>query len=167
MRSDRAPVWPKGFVGSISHTHDWVWAATASTSTTRSLGIDVEKIVDAETAEEIQSVVATPQELERLEQLAGSHETGLTLAFSAKEAVYKCIAPLGVKWLNFLDVELLEPAHQDTATVRCQLPQALNWQTASAKISAIEVHYEIHDDHIFTFCFIPTNLARQSNSRVA
>ena len=165
MRSDRSPVWPKGFVGSISHTKELVWAAAASTKTTLSLGIDVEKIADAQTIDEIQGVVASAKETELLTELVSSREVGVTLAFSAKEAVYKCIAPLGVNWLNFLDVELV--VQDDGASVFCQLPQELNWQTASAKISEIEVHYEIHDDHVFTFCFIPNRLARQSASRVA
>lgn len=172
MRSDRSPIWPKGFVGSISHTKELVWAAAASTKTTLSLGIDVEQIADAETSDEIQGVVASTKETELITQLVGSHEVGVTLAFSAKEAVYKCIAPLGVNWLNFLDVELtVRESHiretHDRASVFCQLPQALNLQTATAKITEIEVHYEIHDDHVFTFCFIPNRLARQSTSRVA
>ena len=119
--------------------------------------------MDSETADEIHGVVATATEIDRLAELLSSREVAMTLAFAAKEAVYKCIAPLGVNWLDFLDVELVI---QDDS-VFCQLPRTLNWQTASAKISAVEVYFEIQDDHILTSCFVPNRSARQSESRVA
>jgi 4'-phosphopantetheinyl transferase EntD len=67
IRSDRSPAWPKGIVGSISHTDELVWAAVASSETTLSLGIDAEKIVDPETADELRRVVATDKEIRSLE----------------------------------------------------------------------------------------------------
>ncbi|MDH4281639.1 MAG: hypothetical protein OEV36_03210, partial [Myxococcales bacterium] len=39
---DRAPIWPKGFVGSITHTDSWCAAAVARAEDFRSIGIDLE-----------------------------------------------------------------------------------------------------------------------------
>ncbi|MGB5546088.1 MAG: hypothetical protein WBM74_05910, partial [Polyangiales bacterium] len=39
---DRAPIWPAGFIGSISHTDSWCAAAVARSESVRSIGIDLE-----------------------------------------------------------------------------------------------------------------------------
>ncbi len=163
IRSDRSPAWPKGIVGSISHTDELVWAAVASSETTLSLGIDAEKIVDPETADELRRVVATDKEIRSLESAFESPSLAVTLAFSAKEAAYKCIAPLGVRWLDFLDVQIRHCG----VHLQCQLPPGLNWQTSSAKIDVLAVDFQIHDEHVFTCCTIPNRPAGDTNPRVA
>ena len=40
LRDERAPVWPKGQCGSISHAKDWALAAVSTSL--RSIGVDVE-----------------------------------------------------------------------------------------------------------------------------
>ncbi len=47
---DRSPRWPAGFVGSISHSRNWVVAAAARGEDYASIGIDSEPIASAEQA---------------------------------------------------------------------------------------------------------------------
>lgn len=88
----RAPVWPTGCVGSITH-HDTLAVAAAIARGSHGLGIDVERIVDeGESAEALRAVAFDSQELaligdEAATGIAPLH--ALTLAFSAKESFFK------------------------------------------------------------------------------
>ena len=99
---DGAPEWPAGFVGSISHTAGFAFAAVARVSEARGLGLDVERISRFETDLRITRIVATPAERARFDLAAGN----LATLFSAKEAVYKCLYPLLHKFLEFDAIEL-------------------------------------------------------------
>ena len=100
---DRAPIWPPGFVGSISHTDTWCAAAVARTEDIRALGIDLESATPLKEA--LLKRVCTPKEREWLRELPAPGVTGKIL-FSAKEAVYKCQYPLSNQFLGFHAVEV-------------------------------------------------------------
>ncbi|WLR94988.1 4'-phosphopantetheinyl transferase family protein [Shinella zoogloeoides] len=104
MGRDRAPLWPDGLVGSISHSRSHCAAAAALRSDGfLALGLDIEEAepLDEDFAEEI----CTPQERA---WLAGqpSHHRGLLLKalFSAKECAYKCQYALSGALLDFQDL---------------------------------------------------------------
>ncbi len=101
---DRAPRWPAGFVGSISHAGELVLAVAARDTVLRAIGIDLEPAValDAELLER----VCRPEELASLATSAAPSQRA-KLIFSAKESIYKCIAPLTGGFLEFEDVEIL------------------------------------------------------------
>ncbi|MBT8453129.1 MAG: 4'-phosphopantetheinyl transferase superfamily protein [Deltaproteobacteria bacterium] len=100
---DRAPIWPNGFIGSISHTDTWCAAAVARTDDVRSLGIDLESSTPLK--ETLLKRVCTPKERAWLRTLPAPGVTGKIL-FSAKEAVYKCQYPLSKQFLGFHAVEI-------------------------------------------------------------
>ena len=100
---DRAPIWPPGFIGSISHTDTWCAAAVARTEDVRALGIDLESSTPLKEA--LLKRVCTPTERDWLHQLPEPGVTGKIL-FSAKEAVYKCQYPLSNQFLGFHAVEV-------------------------------------------------------------
>jgi len=100
---DRAPIWPPGFIGSISHTDTWCAAAVARADDIRSLGIDLESSTPLK--EELLKRVCTPKERDWLHELPAPGVTGKIL-FSVKEAVYKCQYPLSNQFLGFHAVEI-------------------------------------------------------------
>jgi 4'-phosphopantetheinyl transferase EntD len=100
---DRAPIWPPGFVGSISHTDTWCAAAVARHEDVRSIGIDLEPATPLK--ESLWRRVCTPKERDWLQELPDPGLTGKIL-FSAKEAVYKCQYPITTKFLGFHAVEV-------------------------------------------------------------
>lgn len=113
---NRAPVWPAGFVGSISHAGGLAAAVVAPARLFTGIGIDLEPAtpVDGDLLEHI----CRPEELARIREILlpaidQSPEHAAKLVFSAKESVYKCVAPrLGI-FLEFADVEIrLEPDGQ-------------------------------------------------------
>lgn len=100
---DRAPRWPKGFVGSISHTDDWCAAAVALSSDVRAVGIDLEDASPLK--EDLLPRICTETERDFLRR---SENPALLakLIFSAKEAFYKCQYPLSQQYLGFHDAEV-------------------------------------------------------------
>jgi enterobactin synthetase component D len=105
-----APLWPKGFVGSITHTTHFIAAAVASTKTHRGLGIDAQLIMSEQTFQTIKGKILNPSEAMitidgwKPEELA-------TLIFSFKESIYKCLRPLCGNFFGFTDAEI---THIDT-----------------------------------------------------
>ena len=100
---DRAPIWPPGFVGSITHTDTWCAAAVARTEDARSVGIDLEPATPLK--ETLWRRVCTAKERDWLHGLPEPGFMGKIL-FSAKESVYKCQYPITSKFLGFHAVEV-------------------------------------------------------------
>jgi len=100
---DRAPIWPRGFVGSISHTDTWCAAAVARADDLRSIGIDLEPATPLKEA--LWRRVCTPRERDWLQSLPEPGLAGKVL-FSAKESVYKCQYPITTQFLGFHALEL-------------------------------------------------------------
>jgi 4'-phosphopantetheinyl transferase EntD len=96
----RAPVWPDGVVGSITHSEGFCAAAVAHGSEFAAVGIDAEGLRPLPVG--VSRLVVRPAELCGLP----SEISWDAVAFSAKEAVFKAWFPLTGKWLDFLDVEL-------------------------------------------------------------
>jgi len=105
MGPDRAPVWPAGATGSITHTAGCCAAVAALSSQIRALGLDMEPARSVKP--ELWSRILTPQELATLQ--SQDELTALqsaTLIFSAKEAFYKCQHTLTGQWLGFADLSI-------------------------------------------------------------
>jgi len=106
--SDRAPIWPPGLVGSISHCADWCIAVLAPQSDMRALGVDIED--DGPLPADLLQEVCSPIEVARLQ---GQAPLGAAKRiFCAKEAAYKAQYPLTKTLFGFdrLEVTLTEGA---------------------------------------------------------
>lgn len=99
--SNRAPEWPLGALGSISHTEGFYAAAVGRAGDFFGIGIDVEQ--GERVTEKLERRIATPAESER----DWGHHDWRTLLFSAKESIFKAINPATGVRLGFHDVELL------------------------------------------------------------
>jgi 4'-phosphopantetheinyl transferase EntD len=103
--ADRAPIWPDGVVGSISHCDTLVGAIVAKKSEYISLGLDIEEI--GRVTPDLFDLVFTEKEKSYLSSFTGRKlEEQSTLIFSVKEAFYKFQHPITKKFLDFLDVEM-------------------------------------------------------------
>ncbi|WP_282045870.1 4'-phosphopantetheinyl transferase family protein [Roseibium album] len=96
----RAPIWPAGLVGSLSHCERIAVAAIARSEDFVGLGIDIEPSEGIEP--ELARMVLTPHEAE----LVGDNPQIAHACFAIKEAVYKAVFPSDGLFLDFHDVEL-------------------------------------------------------------
>ncbi|MEM7417150.1 MAG: 4'-phosphopantetheinyl transferase superfamily protein [Gemmatimonadota bacterium] len=101
---NRAPVWPEGIVGSITHTREHCAVAVARRAEVASIGIDVETIGRA--SEGIDRLIMVPGEAEPWQSAGFDGPEVTALVFSAKEAFYKCQFPLTHRMLAFGDVRV-------------------------------------------------------------
>jgi 4'-phosphopantetheinyl transferase EntD len=106
---DRAPHWPPGVVGSISHTDRYAIAVVAPRASYRSVGVDAEP--DEPLEEDLWAAICTGRELRWLEAQPSPERGRLArLIFSAKESFYKLQFPLTGAMLEFGDVRIdIEP----------------------------------------------------------
>ena len=89
MGADRLPLWPPGWIGSITHTDDVAAAVVAPARAVRILGLDLEPIMPDALATQIAPQIV-PEGLSPSDLPPGVE---LTRAFSAKEALYKALFP--------------------------------------------------------------------------
>jgi enterobactin synthetase component D len=101
-RLDRAPDWPVGIVGAITHTTGYAAALVASATDYQGIGIDCEVVLSADNLK-LQRHICVPNELEALQVVHHTWppELLLTLVFSAKESLYKCLYPQVQKYFGF------------------------------------------------------------------
>jgi 4'-phosphopantetheinyl transferase EntD len=120
----RAPRWPEGVVGSLTHTGGFCAAAVARSSAFAGLGIDAER--DEPLSERALARICSPAEIEALRALPGrSPERWGTLVFSAKESVYKAYFPLTEVFIGFRDAEIaLAPETADAGRFEARLVRA-------------------------------------------
>jgi enterobactin synthetase component D len=118
-----APIWPTGLCGSLSHSYRWVAALVARSSHYDSVGIDIcdRRPLDAAAL----AGVASADELQVIDRAALISQgiSPAAVAFSAKEAIFKCQYPLTLdSSLDFLDVELLRGAQPGSLGARAVGP---------------------------------------------
>lgn len=107
--ASRAPTWPAGIVGSITHCERFAAAAVCRPGPIVGLGLDAEAFEPLEP--EVAAMIWTPRERRATPAAIGLDEAlAAKFVFSAKETVHKCIQPLTGVALDFLDVEIaLDP----------------------------------------------------------
>jgi len=145
VNADRSPAWPQGFVGSISHSSKWAWAAVARQQDLRSVGVDTEVIASANTMQQLQYEIATGEEWDVVAATGLTPRQCFSVIFSAKEAFYKCWYPVNPKYFDFADavVESASPNHLRIRSTRSNP----NFGNVPA---ALDVYFYIHQNDVFT-----------------
>ena len=96
MGADRAPVWPRGWVGSITHAGDWALAVASRSH--RMVGVDLEH--DEDLPAEVWDTILLPAERDWLRGRADAGRLARVI-FSAKECAYKAQYPLSRELFGF------------------------------------------------------------------
>lgn len=145
---DRAPIWPVGISGSITHGAGWAMALVARKGDWRGLGLDMEQRLEPERALRLAEEILTPAELQRLALLpAGEQAERVTLTFSLKESLFKALYPLVGKRFYFHDAELLSvDGTTQTARLRLLIDLAGEWMTGTE----LGGHFQRYDDRLLS-----------------
>jgi 4'-phosphopantetheinyl transferase EntD len=139
---DRAPIWPAGFVGSITHCEGFVGACVARSGDYAGLGFDAE-VATALDAELVASVCTPSERSVPFDASKGK------ILFAAKEAVHKCVAPKSGIMLDFQDVTI--DLSEASGTFRARLePRAPDVPT----VSMVEGRYLRTDRLVFALAVL-------------
>jgi enterobactin synthetase component D len=101
-----APRWPDGVTGSITHTENFAAAAVAWSVEAFALGIDSEPIMNDVRAQRVETTISSPAELSTAIAAGFTRLEALTLVFSAKETVFKCLHPRVGRMFGYHDVRI-------------------------------------------------------------
>lgn len=149
MLPNRAPAWPEGVVGSITHTSDLVCAVVARATELPSIGIDAESR-GRQLRPRIAKFICTPAEQGKRGALPDEMDS-LRLVFSAKESVHKCVAPISGITLGFHDVELDFDVHNETFRARLVGEQ----NPALPDFERLHGRYAVTEHFVITIVYLP------------
>lgn len=147
---ERAPIWPPGFCGSITHGDGWAAAIVARQSEWRGLGLDVENRLETARAERLAGEILTPNELARLDPRQSALQ--VTLTFSLKESLFKALFPLVRKRFYFEHAELLSWSAGGHARLRLLTELSEEWHHGKE----IDGQFSLFDDRLLSLVAIPT-----------
>jgi enterobactin synthetase component D len=148
LGEDRLPVWPAGWIGSISHSHFCAVAVATLSTSCRALGVDMEPLVNTAVAADIESSVACRDELELLDNLP--RESRVTLLFSAKEALFKALYPQARRFHDFKAARL---QGIDGNGLRLQLSKP--WGDHLPEGFEVTVRFAVCDGHVYSLARLP------------
>ena len=129
---NRSPVWPQGYIGSISHTEDEAICLMASDQKLEFIGVDIEKWLTEETAIDVGKYILSEPELRLVLQLAIPFSLAVTIVFSAKESLFKALYPSVGRYFGFEAAKLTELDIQNN-TFKFELVEELEGKICASK----------------------------------
>ena len=148
--ANRAPVWPPGVVGSISHTRDLCIAMLAPSDRYDGVGVDLEEM--SRVSDEVWTYVATEPERDLLGAAALGRRELTTALFSTKEAVFKAVHPLSDEFLEFGHVTIAFDWSAGTFTACCGAhPKSERYARHGRGL------FKVASDHVFAAFVIPAH----------
>lgn len=138
----REPIWPDGFVGSITHCEGLVAAVAGRRSVVAAVGIDAEPARPLPA--EVRASVLRP-----MERRPGAAELE-TVIFSAKESIHKVVFPSTGVWLDFQDVELTLHPSERSFTAR-----GVSRPATDLQIERLQGRYAIAGGYVLTLGYLP------------
>ncbi|MGI5310790.1 4'-phosphopantetheinyl transferase family protein [Rheinheimera sp. WS51] len=152
---DGAPSWPVGYVGSISHADGNAICCLMPENVYAAVGIDIESILSPESVSELAPHILQPEEQRLLSSNTCLDDAELlTIAFSAKESLYKALYPQVKRFFGF-----------EAATIKNIMPSkqtfilSLNTELTPQLTMGSEFygHYCFINKQVITLIVLPTN----------
>jgi enterobactin synthetase component D len=151
----RNPIWPARVVGSITHNATTALCAVAHDIDYASIGIDLENWIPATTAENLHPSILAPSEAALARQISLPFERALTLAFSAKESLFKALYPRVERYFDF-DVAAVGGVDLQTRQFRLLLTRGL---TRSLRVGSVfDGRFVMTEHGVLTWILAPASL---------
>jgi enterobactin synthetase component D len=144
---DRAPIWPEGFLGSISHSKGVAMAMATSAQTCKGLGIDLEHFMSDSQEQKLQTHILGELDKPMFEKLAAHLERPLTLVFSAKESIFKALYPSVKRFFGFEAAALIA---FDSEKLHFRITQPLSDLVPEG--TKVTVFYQLFEGWLLTEC---------------
>lgn len=134
----RAPLWPKGMIGSISHSSNKAICVLSQCDLPeQGIGIDIEQCLTDSTATSIKNTIINEAEQALITKHDIDFSTGLTVVFSAKESLFKALFPQVRAYFDFLDAEVIS---MDWENLTFMLKKALTPTLPVGCTFTVQVH---------------------------
>ncbi len=148
--ADRAPLWPPGAVGAITHGHGEAAALVGDQRQWQGLGLDHEHWLAPARAERLRHELLTAEENAALEGLTAQQRARhVTLTFSVKESLFKALYPLTGRRFYFQDAALSD----DHITLRTDL--STEWSAGTA----LPFQFEEDTQGVLSWITVPADRA--------
>ena len=142
----RQPIWPHGVVGSISHTQE-VAVCLLSKNTQQLIGVDVENILDTSVTKEISKSIISQEEANINPSVSG-FDLFVTIAFSAKETLFKALFPQVGNYFGF-DVAQVVSICAGSQVIYLRLKESL--AEGCSKGREFAIRYEVIDGRVMSY----------------
>lgn len=147
INNNRAPIWPSGLVGSISHHKNSACCVVALTKNYRGVGVDIEICMNSDAAAEAMDLILDSEEQKFLSRQPIAFEFLVTLAFSAKESLFKALFPEVNRYFDFLEARIIS---LDIQNGRLVLQLKTNLTPILHSGCSFVARYRIKDSEILT-----------------
>lgn len=145
----RAPVWPPGFAGSISHARGH--AACLVRQGAALVGVDVETVLQGNPLRAVRQLSCTPTDREVIDAAGWPEGTLETLVFSAKETLFKLLYPVVRRHFGFAAARLV--AVPDAGQITLALTETLHPDLPEGQHFAL--NYLRAKDHMLSWAMLP------------
>jgi len=146
---DRAPVWPPGFAGSISHARGHVACLVRPGAAL--VGVDVETVLQGNPLRAVRQLSCTASDRALID--AAEWPVGVleTLVFSAKETLFKLLYPMVRRHFGFAAARLV--AVPEAGLLTLALTETLHPDLPEGGQFAL--HYLQGQDHVLSWAMLP------------
>ncbi len=146
----RVPLWPAGYVGSITHCPGYTGAAVVRCTDASALGVDVE-VAEPLPAELVADICSDAELLRGARPALLPEWLWPRLVFSAKECVFKCCFPVARLELDFQEVRI--SIGNEAGAFYAEVPEELASRLGSGR--KLSGRYLITNGFIATGMVIP------------
>ena len=143
----KEPIWPKGIVGSISHSKNMAGAVVASQNDVAAIGMDIETIGGI--THEMWDLIFDKTEQHLIRNKKEDQALWATLLFSLKESFYKLQYPLTGQFLEFSDVTISEL--DDKLSL---ISAKTGFDFNAIGLNNMETHWITIGDQLITLCYV-------------
>ncbi|TQV77353.1 4'-phosphopantetheinyl transferase superfamily protein [Aliikangiella marina] len=144
----RNPIWPDGFIGSITHNNDTAICLAGLESELKYIGIDIENLIESNMVEEIKSTIISPKEEVTLRKANLNFPKAFTLAFSAKESLFKALYSTVGDFFDFSAAEVCYFSIEDSF-LELVLLQDLHPQLCAGR--KFKAYFRTINDCVYTY----------------
>jgi len=154
--ADGSPAWPAGFIGSISHGAGLAVAVVARSDGYRSVGVDVERLISNGECAAIADRILSPEDFDVLNRALpeAPRRDLLSLGFSVKESVYKCLNPLAAEFIEFEDACVIRVLPESAVSGRIWLSLSKSFSGDLGPGIEVPGCYAFQADHVETLVWL-------------
>jgi 4'-phosphopantetheinyl transferase EntD len=148
--SFREPIWPKGYIGSITHSSDMAICAVCPESRANGIGVDIESL-EKDVSQGVFRMICNEEEIKEIRLYREGSQVMFKRFFSAKEAGFKAFFPHAREYIDYKEAVLSWDAEQECF-------HGILLKSAGDKYpagSGFRVDSEIVDGFVFSHIMLP------------